>query len=40
MDEPLFLEGTDKDCAIVLNLDEKLTALAEDVTIENIASLV
>lgn len=40
LDEPIFLEGVDKDCAIVLNLDEKMTALAEDVTKENIAELV
>lgn len=40
LDEPIFLEGVDKDCAIVLNLDEKMTALAEDITKENIAELV
>lgn len=40
MDEPLMLEGIDKDCAIVLNLDEKLTAKDEGVNLEHIADLV
>lgn len=40
MDEPLMLEGIDKDCAIVLNLDEKLTAKDESVNLEHIADLV
>ena len=40
MDEPMMLDGIDKDCAIVLNIDEKMTAKAELVTKENIAELV
>lgn len=40
LDEPLMLEGIDKDCAIVLNLDEKMTASEEEYTRENIAELV
>lgn len=35
-----MLEGIDRDCPIVLNLDEKMTALAEDVNSENMANLV
>ena len=40
MDEPLMLEGINKDCAIVLNLDEKMTAKEEPTTKEHIADLV
>ena len=40
MDEPLMLEGINKDCAIVLNLDEKMTAKEEPATKEHIADLV
>lgn len=40
LDEPLFLDGIDENCAIVINLDEKMTASEEEYTKENIASLV
>lgn len=40
MDEPLMLNGIDENCAIVLNIDEKMTAKAEPVTKDNIADLV
>lgn len=40
IDEPIMLSGVDKNCPIVINIDEKMTALAEPVTKENIANLV
>lgn len=40
IDEPTMLLGVDRDCPVVINLDEKLTALDEDITKENIAALV
>lgn len=39
LDEPLMLDGINENCAIVLNIDEKTTALAEEINKENVASL-
>lgn len=40
VDEPIMLQGIDKDCPIVINVDEKKTALEESFTKEHIADMV
>lgn len=40
IDDDRMIAGVDKECAIVLNLDEKMTAVEEEVTKEHIANLV
>lgn len=40
IDEPMMLQGVDKNCPIVINVDEKKTALEEDYTKEHIADMV
>ena len=40
IDEPVMKDGVDRDCPIVINIDEKLTALEEEVSLTGVADLV
>lgn len=40
IDEPIMNLGVDKNCPIVINIDEKMTAIAQEINKENLAELV
>lgn len=40
INEPLFIKGIDRDCSVVIDVEDKITAISESITKDNIIALI